>query len=202
MIRYQPTRVDGAPLRARLRESAVERRRFGYRRLGYLLACEDMTTDRKKLLRIVREVNLRVRRRGGRERALGNQVANGAAGWTNQRWSLDIVSDTLTRSRCFRILCMVDDHTRECLHEKLFTSLAHARFVLDAWRHDYNKVTPHLKLGGTTPAEIAGQRIWEHPQVMLPSHQTAIIKEPDSTFECNNQGIRQSANMTSTVTIR
>lgn len=25
---------------------------------------------------------------------------------------------------------------------------AHARFVLDAWGHDYNHVRPHSKLGG------------------------------------------------------
>ncbi len=47
----------------------------------------------------------------------------------------------------------------ECLNETLFTSLAHARFVLAAWRHDYNTVRPHSKLGGKTPAEIAGQPI-------------------------------------------
>ncbi len=47
----------------------------------------------------------------------------------------------------------------ECLNETLFTSLAHARFVLAAWRHDYNHVRPHSKLGGKTPAEIAGQRV-------------------------------------------
>jgi putative transposase len=65
VIRYQPTRVDDAPLRARLGELAAERRRFGYRRLGYLLAREGMTPNHKKLLRIYREENLRVRRRGG-----------------------------------------------------------------------------------------------------------------------------------------
>lgn len=33
----------------------------------------------------------------------------------NQRWSLDVVSDNLTCSRRFRILCVIVDHTRECL---------------------------------------------------------------------------------------
>ncbi len=33
----------------------------------------------------------------------------------NQRWSLDFVSDTLTDSRRFRILAVVDDFTRECI---------------------------------------------------------------------------------------
>ena len=43
----------------------------------------------------------------------------------------------------------------ECLNETLFTSMAHARAVLAAWRQDYNTVRPHSKLGGLTPAEIA-----------------------------------------------
>ena len=38
VIRYEPTRLDDMALRQRLRELAAERRRFGYRRLGYLLA--------------------------------------------------------------------------------------------------------------------------------------------------------------------
>jgi putative transposase len=45
----------------------------------------------------------------------------------------------------------------ECLNETLFTSLRHARMVLSIWRLDYNTVRPHSKLGGRTPAEIAGQ---------------------------------------------
>ena len=52
-----------APLRSRLRDLASERRRFGYRRLGYLLAREDITPNHKKLLRIYREEGLKVRRR-------------------------------------------------------------------------------------------------------------------------------------------
>jgi putative transposase len=40
--------------------------------------------------------------------------------------------------------------------------MAQARAVLAAWRQDYNTVRPHSKLGGLTPAEIAGQRGWGH----------------------------------------
>jgi putative transposase len=32
----------------------------------------------------------------------------------NQRWSLDFVSDTLVDGRRFRILCIIDDFSREC----------------------------------------------------------------------------------------
>jgi putative transposase len=39
----------------------------------------------------------------------------------------------------------------ECLNETLFTSMAQARAVLAAWRHDHNTIGPHSKLGGLTP---------------------------------------------------
>jgi len=42
----------------------------------------------------------------------------------------------------------------ECLNETLFTSLRHARAVLDAWQRDYNEVRPHSALRGLTPASI------------------------------------------------
>ena len=54
VARYEPSRPDDAGLRQRLRELAAERRRFGYRRLGYLLAREGVRPNHKKLLRIYR----------------------------------------------------------------------------------------------------------------------------------------------------
>lgn len=41
----------------------------------------------------------------------------------NQRWSLDIVSDTLADGRRFRVF-VVDDFTRECLALVADTSLS------------------------------------------------------------------------------
>ncbi len=43
----------------------------------------------------------------------------------------------------------------ECLNETLFSSLAQARSVLAAWRHDYNRLRPHSALGNAAPAEFA-----------------------------------------------
>ena len=52
----------------------------------------------------------------------------------NQRWSLDFVSDALGFGRRFRILCVVDDFTCECLALVADTSLSGARVAreLDA----------------------------------------------------------------------
>ena len=43
----------------------------------------------------------------------------------------------------------------ECLNEHWFTSLAHARSVIEGWRREYNEERPKRVLGGLTPAEYA-----------------------------------------------
>jgi putative transposase len=43
----------------------------------------------------------------------------------------------------------------ELLNETLFTSLVHARALLDAWKDDYNTVRPHSGLGNLPPAAYA-----------------------------------------------
>jgi putative transposase len=40
----------------------------------------------------------------------------------------------------------------ECLNSHVFTSVAEAQVVLDAWREDYNAVRPHSALQDRTPA--------------------------------------------------
>ena len=50
-------------MRERLRALAGERRRFGYRRLGWLLTREGHPMNHKKLYRIYHEEKLMVRRR-------------------------------------------------------------------------------------------------------------------------------------------
>jgi transposase InsO family protein len=45
----------------------------------------------------------------------------------------------------------------ECLNEHWFTSLAHARTVIETWRREYNEERPKKSLGGLTPAQYAKQ---------------------------------------------
>ena len=124
---YASRRPDDTALRVRLRDLASERRRFGYRRLGYLLAREGITPNHKKLLRIYREEGLKVRRRSGRKRALGTRAPMTIPQAPNQRWSLDFVSDAFVCGRRFRILCVIDDYSRECVALVADTSLSGAR---------------------------------------------------------------------------
>jgi putative transposase len=127
VVRYEAVRPDDGALRQRLRELAEERRRFGYRRLGYLLAREGLAPNHKKLLRIYRKEGLKVHRRGGRKRALGIRAPMRVPQGPNQRWSLYFVSDAFVCGRRFRILAVVDDFSRECLALVADTSLSGAR---------------------------------------------------------------------------
>ena len=133
-VRYRSIRPDDAAVRARLRELAAVRRRFGYRRLHVLLTREGISMNHKKLRRLYREERLQVRRRGGRKRALGTRAPMALPQGANQRWSLDFLSDALADSRRFRILAIVDDFTRECLALVADTSLSGMRVAreLDA----------------------------------------------------------------------
>ncbi len=70
-----------------------------------------------------------MRRRGGRKRALGTRAPIALPDGVNQRWSLDFVSDTLSDGRRFRMLCVVDDFSRECLALVADTSLSGLRLV-------------------------------------------------------------------------
>ncbi len=60
----------------------------------------------------------------------------------NQRWSLDFVSDTLSDGRRFRILCIVDDFSRECLAAVVDTSLGGVRVVRELERLTIERALP------------------------------------------------------------
>ena len=135
LVRIDPKTVRREPVtgdvgvRERLRSLAAQRRRFGYRRLGILLEREGVRMNKKKLFRIYREEGLAVRRRRGRKRATGTRAPMALPDGPNQRWSLDFVSDTLSWGRRFRVLCIVDDFTREALALVVDTSIGGQRLV-------------------------------------------------------------------------
>ena len=61
----------------------------------------------------------------------------------------------------------------ECLNEHWFTSLQHARVVVEAWRKEYNEERPKKSLGGLTPTAYAKTLI-----------QKPVKLTPDSKAQC------------------
>ena len=128
-VRYRSIRPDDAALRARLRELADQRRRFGYRRLHVLLRLEGHALNRKKTQRLYREEGLAVRRRRSRRRIAIARTPIPAPEGPNSRWSVDFVHDQLADGRRFRVLNIIDDVTKECLAAVADTSLSGKRVV-------------------------------------------------------------------------
>ena len=126
-VRYQSRRPPETELRARLRELANERRRFGYRRLHILLRREGEPSGINRVYRLYREEGLGVRKRRARRRAVGTRAPILVEARPNARWSLDFVHDQFACGRRFRVLNIVDDVTRECLAAIPDTSISGRR---------------------------------------------------------------------------
>jgi len=114
-------------LRAKLRDLANERRRFGYRRLFILLRRDGEPSGVNRIYRLYREEGLSVRKRKARRRAVGTRAPILVEAKANARWSLDFVHDQFACGRRFRILNVVDDVTRECLATIPDTSISGRR---------------------------------------------------------------------------
>jgi putative transposase len=120
-------RPPDTALRARLRELANERRRFGYRRLFVLLRRDGEPSGINRIHRLYREEGLAVRKRRARRKAMDVRVAILLEAKPNARWSLDFVYDQFANGRRFRVLNIVDDVTKECLGAIPDTSISGRR---------------------------------------------------------------------------
>jgi transposase InsO family protein len=100
----------------RLKDLAASRVRYGYRRLHVLLLRKGYRLNHKRTYRLYREEGLSIRsktpkrKRAWRYRSGRPEIAD-----TNQCWAMDFMSDALFDGRTFRLLTVVDCHTRESL---------------------------------------------------------------------------------------
>jgi len=107
LVRYQARVKDDGAVRQRLRELAMLRKRFGYRRLGLLLRREGVVVNHKRVYRLYREEGLSLRRRERKRLTSEGRGPGETAERVNQVWSLDFVSDALAPGRRLRLLTVV-----------------------------------------------------------------------------------------------
>ena len=88
-----------------------------------------MVMNLKKVYRLYCEEGLKVRRRGGRKRAIGTRAPLERTLHPNAIWVLDFVSDTLETGRQFRVFNVEDQFRRRGLGAEIDTSLPGARIV-------------------------------------------------------------------------
>ena len=124
-----PHRLNEEDIRARLRELAQLRRRYGCPRLHVLLKREGLVINHKRTERLYREEGLSLRLKKRKKRIAVLRVVMPPAERTDQRWSMDFVSDALDTGRRFKVLTIVDDYSRECPAMEVDTSLNGKRVV-------------------------------------------------------------------------
>jgi len=85
--------------------------------------------NHKLVLRLLRENGWLVRRRQRKRLAAVPRLDPVAPTRPNQAWAMDFVSDSFAAAGRFRVLCIVDRYTRECLLTEVDTSLTGHRVV-------------------------------------------------------------------------
>jgi putative transposase len=113
---YRSIKDPRHDLRARMRDIAHTRIRYGYRRIHVLLKREGWTLGKNQMYRLYGEEQLQLRSKLPKRRKMvvvrRERVRPSAP---NKVWSLDFVSDQLADGRRFRALTVVDVYSREAL---------------------------------------------------------------------------------------
>ncbi len=112
------TREDEAALCADIIELAKTYGRYGYRRVTALLRHAGWTVNAKRVQRIWRQEGLKVPQKQlkrGRLWLNDGSCMRLRAERPNHVWSYDFVEDRTHDGRKFRMLCVIDEYTREAL---------------------------------------------------------------------------------------
>ncbi len=97
-------------------ELSQDHPRYGYRRVTALLRREGQEINAKRVQRVRRKEGLQVSRKQRKLRRVGLSTAERQrATRTNHVWSWDFVADATANGTRFRVLTLIDEHTRECL---------------------------------------------------------------------------------------
>ncbi len=141
--RYRSRRDPAVELRMRLRELAESRVRYSYRRLHFLLQREGWRVNHKRTYRLYSEEGLSIRTRSPRRRrACRYRSGRADAEALNDIWAMDFLSDQFFDGRPFRILTIVDCHTREALATSARTNFRAYQVVEELDRITRQRGTP------------------------------------------------------------
>ena len=133
-LRYQSRPNDDDELRLALIRLAKRYGRYGYRKIAKLLRIEGWEVNHKKVERLWREEGLQLPQRHKRRKRLyhkNSSVIRLRPTHSNHIWSVDFVHDRLSNGRRYKMLTVLDEHTRQALCVHVATKMGHAE-VLDA----------------------------------------------------------------------
>ena len=115
--KYQSRAPQHTALRQRIRDLALSRVGWGYRRLTTLLQREGWPVGKGLVYRLYREENLLIRPKKHRRRVSHQaRILQSTPNQLNEQWSMDFMSDALVDGRRIRVLTIVDDFSRESVY--------------------------------------------------------------------------------------
>ncbi len=128
---YKSVRPSQEALRQRIRDLALSRIRYGYKRIHVLLRRLGIHVNKKRVYRLYCEEGLQLGARRPRRHvtAASRQPPRAKPRAPNVAWSIDFVSDQTAKGQRFRALTVVDVFTRECLAIEPSKSLRSADVV-------------------------------------------------------------------------
>jgi len=110
--------ADEKPLTSAIIRLAQQYGRYGYRRITALLRNEGWVVNAKRVERIWRREGLKVPQRQPKRGRLwfnDGSCVRLRAQYTGHVWSYDFVADRTHDGRAFRMLTVIDEHSRQCL---------------------------------------------------------------------------------------
>ena len=107
------------PYAERLIATSQQFPRFGYRRMAVWLSLSE-----KRVRRLWSALKLQLPRRRSRKRRPGTDVRLPGEPRPNSVWTYDFVHDRLADKTALKLLCVLDEHTRECLAVEVARSMS------------------------------------------------------------------------------
>lgn len=126
---YYAHKKDDTVVISKLMDLSIRYPTRGFETYYGKIRLEGLVWNRKRVLRVYRNINLKLRVK--RKRRLPSRIKEKliVPGAVNQTWSIDFMSDSLANGRRFRVLNVIDDYNRESLINEAFYSIPGVRLV-------------------------------------------------------------------------
>ena len=127
--RYQAKKIDDQQIEQALCQLAEDHPRWGCGKMTDYLRNQGCGWNHKRIRRVYRDLALNLHRKPKKRLPARTARALVVPAQSDQTWSLDFMSDTLSNGRTFRTLNILDDFNREALWIEVDTSLPAERVV-------------------------------------------------------------------------
>jgi putative transposase len=127
--RYQAQKTDDHEIVQELRQLVERQPRWGCRKMTDYLRNQGHPWNHKRIRRVYCDLALNLHRKPKKRLAARTALALEVPVLSDQTWSLDFMSDSLSNGRAIRTLNILDDYNREALWIEVDTSLPAERVV-------------------------------------------------------------------------